>query len=94
MLQAYSNSDSTNYFDRSLQLSWARCISYAWQFSSTMTRHSLIEPVEYDFVCYCHNADSTDTRLITEFDQAIDDRLAKLPRKNHQTNGIKIISFR
>ena len=71
-----------------------RCISYAWQFSSAMTRHSLIEPVEYDCVCYCRNPDSTGTRLITEFNQAVDDCLAKLPQKYHPTPGIKIISFR
>jgi hypothetical protein len=78
----------------SQQGSAGRCISYAWQFSSAMTRHSLIEPVEYDCICYCHDPNSTGTRLITEFDRAVDDYLAKLPRKNHPTPGIKITSFR
>ena len=68
-----------------------RCISYAWQFSSPLVRLSLIEPVEYHLVCYCHDTDSTSARLINETRQALDACLSKLPQKNFQIPTIQII---
>ncbi len=68
-----------------------RCISFAWQFTSPMIRDSLTEPIDYDWVCYCDSSDATSSRLISEFNQAVNYYLAKLPGKSDETPEINII---
>lgn len=70
-----------------------RCISYAWQFSTPMNRHSLTAPVNYEWISYCKNSASMDSRLPVEYHREVENYLAKLPAQNRGNFKLDIIPF-
>ena len=67
-----------------------RCISYAWQFSAPLNRDSLTQSVKYEWVCYCQNSVSMDSRLPAEFHREVEYHLSKFPRETDQNFNLNI----
>jgi hypothetical protein len=71
-----------------------RCISYAWQFSAPLNRDSLTQSVNYEWVCYCQNSVSMDSRLPAEYHREVEYHLSKFSRETDQNFNLNIIPLK